>query len=443
MLRLDATDTIAAAASPPGPGLRGIVRLSGPDAWGIALSGFEPDRRAPLPVRAEMRQGWLRVDGIRPALKAMLALWPEPRTYTRQALAEIHTVGSPPLLRQVLVHCLGRGARHAEPGEFTLRAFLSGRLDLTRAEAVLDVIDAGTPAQLDGALQQLAGGIARPITALRDRLLDMLAHLEANLDFADEPDVDPLGRASLAAELDAGAADLGALAERLRGRDRPEGHPKVVLVGPPNAGKSRLFNALVGAPRAIVSPLGGTTRDYLSALVECDGLSVELIDTAGMDVGDDIVERQAQAQRASQVEQADLLLACESFDTEAPSLHRGRPSLRVATKCDVTPAPEGLFATSAATGEGLALLRTALAETIRHQRSEGPASTCTGARCHESLVHAGESLAAASETLQIGGGDELVAIDLRVAIEELGKVVGASVSDDILERIFRRFCIGK
>src|SRR5262249_37432831 len=158
-----------------------------------------------------------------------------------------HTVGSPPLVNLVLSSCLAGGARLAEPGEFTLRAFLSGRIDLTRAEAVLGVIDAATPAQLDAALRQLAGGLAGPITPLPDRLHDMLAHLEANLDFADEPDVDPIGRAAMAAELARAGDEMAALAGRLDARDRREGHPRVVLVGPPNAGKSRPFNALTGA----------------------------------------------------------------------------------------------------------------------------------------------------------------------------------------------------
>ena len=280
---MDPNDTIAAVATPSGPASRGIVRLSGPRAWTIALDGFCPESAWPPPRFPEIRRGELRVEGLRPPLPAMLALWPAPRTFTGQAIAEVHLVGCLPILDLLLAQCLARGARHAEPGEFTLRAFLSGRIDLTRAEAVHGVIEAANPAQLDAALEQLAGGLSGPIHGLRDHLLDIAAQLEANLDFSEEPDVDAVERAALAADLDRSARQLSDLARRLDERGRPEGYPRVVLVGPPNAGKSRLFNALLGLDRAIVSPQAGTTRDYLTGLCDCDGLTVELVDTAGIE----------------------------------------------------------------------------------------------------------------------------------------------------------------
>ncbi len=446
MSHFDPTDTIAAVSSPPGPGFRGLVRLTGPEAWRIALADFVADRDLPAPVRAERRTGRLAVDGLRPMLPASIAFWPGPRTYTGGPLVEIHTVGSPPLVDLVLAHCLTRGARLAEPGEFTLRAFLAGRIDLTRAEAVLGVIDARSPAQLEAALEQLAGGLAGPITVLRDLLLDVLAHLEANLDFAEEPDVDLLGRAALAADLAGSAVEVAALASRLQGRDRADGHPRVVLIGPPNAGKSRLFNALVGQPRALVSSLAGTTRDYLSALCECGGLTVELIDTAGVEPGIGPIEGRAQALRAEQEARADLRLVCDSFDTgPATPAEPGPAHLRVWNKCDLVPPamPGDSLPTSAQTGAGLGELRAAIAAALQAGATDGGSTTGTGARCRESLAHASQALHAASETLLDGGGDELVALDLRQAIDELGKVVGAVVTDDILDRIFRRFCIGK
>jgi tRNA modification GTPase len=432
--------------------LRGLIRISGPQSWPIALADFLPDRAAPLPRLAEIRTGSLKLSGLRPLVPAMIALWPGPRTYTGSDIAEIHTTAAPPILNLLLSSCLARGARHAQPGEFTLRAFLTGRLDLTRAEAVLGVIDAQNPAQLDASLEQLAGGLARPIQALREKLLDLLALLEANLDFVDEADVDPLSRAALAEELDTAAGELSALADRLNRRDRPSGRPRVVLAGPPSAGKSRLFNALIGQDHAIVSPQAGTTRDYLTAPCDCDGLAIELVDTAGIQPPRDRVEAQAQSFRAEQAEQADLVLLCQSKDTSTgasvsfappPAI----PILLVATKCDLDPPEddrsEGTIATSAETGLGLVELRSAIARELRASPSEGDLPASTGARCRDSLLGAGQALRAAAHCLVSGGGEELIALELRLAIDELGKVTGALVTDDILDRIFQRFCIGK
>jgi tRNA modification GTPase len=449
---LDPLQTIAALASPAGPAARGIVRLSGVNAWSIALDSFLPDRELPLPRRPELRTGHLRVDGLRPLLPATVALWPAPRTYTGQHVAEIHLVGSPPLLSQVLAHCLSRGARHAEPGEFTLRAFLSGRIDLTRAEAVLAVIEAANSSQLDAALRQLAGGLSGPIATARDRLLDIVAHLEANLDFTEEPDVDPLERQALAAELEPIARDLDLLARQLSSRDRPEGYPRVVLVGPPNAGKSRLFNALLGGDRAIVSPQAGTTRDYLTGLCECDGLTVELVDTAGFEPARTGITAQAQDHRAEQARRADLMLDCRSLDTSPHEAHpreAGQRVLSLWTKCDIglpsCAAGDSVdhMATSAETGIGLNELRAAIATCLRSQETDGDLPAATAARCRGSILEAQTAIRSAARSLHEGCGDELVASDLRVAAEELGKVVGTVVTDDILDRIFRRFCIGK
>jgi tRNA modification GTPase len=452
-VELDPDDTIAAVASPAGPGLRGIVRLSGPEAVSIALDGFSPDPDLPTPSRfAVARTGLLRVDGLRPLLPVMLALWPAPRTYTRQHVAEIHLVGCSPLVSLVLAQCLSRGARLAEPGEFTLRAFLSGRLDLTKAEAVLGVIDARNPEQLDAALEQLAGGLSGPILALRDHLLDVIAHLEANLDFTEEPDVEPMARAAMAEELNRSADELSSICQRLTNRDRPEGHPLVVLVGPPNVGKSRLFNTLLGREQAIVSPQAGTTRDYLSALCNCEGLTFELVDTAGIEVPENAIATQAQALGAIQAGRASLLLECRSAETAgACTADRApeRPRLHVWTKSDragpdpTTADGTAPIVTSAVTGAGIAALREAIARALREQETDGNLPVGTSARCRGSIGCAMAALRSAADTLTEGGGDELVAFDLRLVVEELGKVVGAVVTDDILDRIFRRFCIGK
>ncbi len=290
----------------------------------------------------------------------------------------------------------------------------------------------------------------------------------------DEADVDPIARQALADEIDRGADDVAALAGRMSHRARADSLPRVVLVGPPNAGKSRLFNALAGAEHAIVSPVAGTTRDFLNARCDCAGLTVELIDTAGADEAHDPISAHAQQHRESQTAIADLLLECipasnlsgfppyqggieggsedAAATPQTPShspLARGRagtsgpPCVRVATMCDLAPAPSGLLATSAVTALGIDPLRQAIAAALRARAQDGDAVAATGARCRDSLRHAEASLRDAADTLRRGGGEELVAIDLRQALDDLGRVVGAVFTDDLLDRIFSRFCIGK
>jgi tRNA modification GTPase len=447
---LDPEDTIAAAASAPGRGMRALVRISGRDAWRIALESFRFERDTPPPRLPGLHRGALAVEGLRPLLPVSIALWRAPRTYTGEDVAELHMAGSPPLLTQVLAVCLKRGARLAQPGEFTLRAFLCGRIDLTRAEAVLGVIEARNSAQLNAALRQLAGGLSRPIHELRDRLLDVVAQLEASLDFAHESDVYPLGRAALAADLESAVETLTVLSGRLVGRDRAAGNPRVVLFGPPNSGKSSLFNTLLGHDRAIVSPRAGTTRDYLTAACDVSGVLIELIDTAGIEVARDPIETQAQGHQADQASQADLLLVCISSDTwagQSEPMLGDMPALRVWTKCDLgrpdLDQASGAILTSAATGEGLDELRVEIARQLSSSKSGADSPDNTAARCRDSLEGAMVALGSASQTLRDGGGEELVALDLRLALDELGKVVGAIVTEDILDRVFQRFCIGK
>jgi tRNA modification GTPase len=443
VLDLDPSDTIAAIASASGPAARGIVRLSGSRAWEIAREGFESEAAKCGPPC--VLSGHLRLEGLHGPLPANLLLARAPRSYTGEDLAEIHTVGAAPILQQALGCCLARGARLAQPGEFTLRAFLNGRLDLTQAEAVLGVIESRSRSQLDVALAQLAGGLARPIHILRDRLLDLLAHLEAGLDFVDEADVDPIGRAALAAELGAAAAEVSRLAGGLRDRDRPAGLPVVVLVGPPNAGKSALFNALVGHPRALVAPQAGTTRDHLTATCHMGAIEVTLVDTAGSQPAADAIAAAAQEQTRVASAGADLLLVCAPGETGASEPEASPRALRVATKCD-TPghrfAP-GHLPTSAHTGHGIDALRGAIAGLLGRGTTDADPIAASSARCAAALREAAASLVRAREAMELQAGDELVAIELHLALDALGHVVGATCTDDVLDRIFRRFCIGK
>jgi tRNA modification GTPase len=454
---LDLHDTIAAIASAPGGALRGIVRLSGPDVLLIVSRVFaaHPPASDVNPVAASIIDGQITLPRDLRACPAKLYLWPTARSYTRQPSAEFHLPGSPPLLEAALEAVCQAGARLARPGEFTLRAFLAGRLDLTQAEAVLGVIDARGQAELATSLQQLAGGLARPLHDLRGRLLDLLAHLEAGLDFADE-DIEFISTEQVASDLSAAAAELQAIAAQLTSRAEAGRLPRVVLLGRPNAGKSSLLNALAGGDPAIVSPIAGTTRDYVACRVQLEGIECLLIDTAGeTSHAVEPVEAAAQAAMREQAEQADVTLVCidSTYGMTAAELLATQSESRIVvwTKCDLT-AANGLrtdrevhpfIKTSSRTGQGIAELKNAITAMLQAAPAEASAVASTAQRCRDSLRHAAEALAQASDAAKSQRGEELVAAEVRSALDELGQVVGAVYTDDVLDRVFSRFCIGK
>ncbi len=447
----DTKDTIAAIASAPGGAYRGIVRVAGEQCVSILSELLEPECNQPslADVRSARRiAGSIDLGPPLGKIPADLLLWPTARSYTRQPAAEIHTLGSPPLLEAVLARLCRAGARIARPGEFTLRAFLAGRIDLTQAEAVLGVIDARDQRELAVALSQLAGGLAGPLTDLRNRLLDLLAHLEAGLDFVDE-DIEFISRDELDRQLDEAARQIDALADQMQRRGTTHSLPRVVICGPPNAGKSSLFNALCGGPAAIVSEIAGTTRDYVSARVRCGSIEIELIDTAGIDRRHSTgpIDAAAQAAAHAQAEQAALVLLCDDGSlAQRPASVPAARSIHVLTKGDQRPAqfsaPWGALVTSSRTGQGIDELQALIAAALAAQPADTPVVSGTAARCRESLQLAAESLrrarVAAAEL-----GDEFVAAELHSALDDLGRVVGAVYTDDVLDRIFSRFCIGK
>ena len=502
--------TIAALASPPGSAARGIIRLSGHDVRKVLAGWFEPhDRVGWLSNRiAAVHAGVLNLPDARTAIPVEVRLWPDRRSYTGQPIAELHLPGSPPLLEAVLAEAHRRGARPARPGEFTLRAFLAGRLDLLQAEAVLGVIDAHDHAELQTALAQLAGGLSGRLAELRHDLLELLADLEAGLDFIEE-DIEFVGRCELIARIALARCFVENLLQQSSDRMQSRARAKVVLAGLPNAGKSTLFNRLARNESALVSPREGTTRDFLSAPIDWQGLSFDLIDTAGWELDATGIAHAAQRQRSDQLHDADVLLWCSSaaldvaqrdLDEElfaqvkaqlgsalrvttqidriesemsAPAsniallsfagLDVGSLAVRSAERLDygrpVAP-PTGEFdrsistargftdlslAISAVTGEGL----DDLAELLRSQlaASRGPGRQwlgMTAARCRESLEAVAASLARAEESAESdAAGDELLAIDIREALDHLGRILGAVYTDDILDRVFSKFCIGK
>ncbi len=451
-------DTIAAVASAAGVSPRGIVRISGlqtREIFGDWLPAtFSHIGAAQFSQRISMK---LQLPIARSPLCVDVQCWPTSRSYTGQPLAELHTVGSPPVLQAILSELYRRGARPAQPGEFTLRAFLAGKLDLLQAEAVLGVIDAGDHRELETALQQLAGGISQRMATIRRDLVELLADLEAGLDFVEEH-IEFVEHAEVCRRVSAARAFVDQLCRQANTRMHAGERPKVLLAGLPNAGKSTLFNALVGAEQALVSPIAGTTRDYLTALWNCNGMCVELIDTAGWESVTTPLSLAMSEVRHDQLLRADVIVWCTAADLtsderrldderRSAALSRGIPLLPVVTKHDTS-------VNGAADREGLTLSVHArcglqvLAERVHAllvDQLSGPGQWLgsSAARCQESLRSAAAALAEADQVALAGRGDELIAAELRLALDHLGVIVGAVYTDDLLDRIFSKFCIGK
>ncbi len=458
-------DTIAAVASPPGGAARGIVRVSGPDAFPSVARYFRGEESELLaePQSPCAASGALHLPELASPLPCEVYCWPDGRSYTGQPVVEIHTLGSPPLLQLVLRSLTAAGARLAGPGEFTLRAFLGGRIDLSQAEAVLGVIDAADRRELDVALRQLAGGLARPLHALREALLDLLSHLEAGFDFADE-EIPFIARDELLARLDEAAKQIAAALAQMASRGESVELESAVLAGRPNVGKSSLFNALAADAAALVADLPGTTRDYLVAELDLDGVKCRLIDAAG--TRDDRltghsmapfavsqeIDDAAQSAAAERSRQATIRLLC--IDSSRPlddwereqARNAAERTIVVLTKCDLggdTRLDFRALPTTSRTGAGIDRLRGELRRKILAARA-GTADVVadTAVRCRESLRLAGLSIERTRRVAE-AGQDELAAAEIRLALEELGKVVGAVYADDVLDRIFSRFCVGK
>ena len=428
-------DTIVALSSAAGPGARAIVRLSGPDAAAVVATVFEPFPSDP--AGRSFTPGSLRLSGTDARLPADLYFFRAPRTYTGQDLAEIHTVGAPPLVERLVADLLSAGARAAGPGEFTMRAFLAGKKDLPQAEAVLAVIEATDEDDLESALAQLAGGVSEPLHKLRDDLLNLLADVEAALDFVDE-DIEFVTRDDTVLRIGSGIAHLTNLKRQLDDRAVSRRPMRVALVGEPNAGKSSLFNALVGGDAALVSARAGTTRDYLARTIDLGGHAVELIDTAGRQSASDAIDEQAQELGRAAADRADLVLLCVPADAEPPTDLPPR-HLLLRTKSDLAHA-EGLAA-STRTPDGLASLTAHLRDrAAAHAR---PALAPSQSRCRQHIDAAVADLRTAHRHAVFNDPPELLALALRQALGRIGEMAGTVHTDDLLDRIFGRFCIGK
>jgi tRNA modification GTPase len=378
-------------------------------------------------------------------LPSDLYFFPGPHSYSGQDLIELHVLSSQPVVELLIARLQGLGARAARPGELTMRAFLAGKLDLTKAEAVLAVIDACDRQELKHALAQLAGGVTRPLGELREDLLNLLADVEAGLDFSEE-DLQFVGEVDLLKRLGKAMALVTLVGKQVDQRSLAERPFRVVLVGRPNVGKSSLFNALSGG-RALVSAEAGTTRDYLVQRLELHGILLELVDTAGWQVSSGKIAVQAQDLGRTQVEEADLLLLCvegeEPLSEEESDLltQRSLSILLTATKCDEEAVTVERNSTSAVTGLGLDELRLHLSERARSWAR--PALAPSLSRCRHHVTACLEHLRRAHSTALFGDPAEVLAMELRGALDQLGEMVGAVYTDDLLDRIFSRFCIGK
>lgn len=432
------SDTIVAQASPPGAALRAVLRISGPAARAIARGLCDDPRLEPQRGAHE----WLLLDGA--GRVPCLCLWFEgPRSYTGEDTLEIHMPGSVPLVEAMLSRVLELGARLAEPGEFTRRAFLNGRIDLTRAEGVLALIESRTQEEQRTALEWLGGGLEREVHAVGGLLLDLRALCEAALDF-DENDT----AAVRVAELEPLYAQLRARIGRARAAEDARSvrgeRARVVLAGAPSAGKSSLFNALLGTPRALVDEAPGTTRDALREEWDLAGMPVLLCDLAGLSSAPrDELDARSQGRARELVAQADLVLWIARAD--APALgERPAGSLLVWSQTDRPGAqrpPPGALAVSVASFAGLEALRMAIAHELKHQGS-GVLSQLR-ARHADAWARAAAHLERSWELLEARAPLELCAEELRLSQAALESISGESGVEDLLDRIFARFCLGK
>jgi tRNA modification GTPase len=436
-------DTIAAIATPPGRGALGIVRVSGARAPEIArrLIGRLPEARLATFAAARDAVG-------RPIDEGLALYFPEPRSYTGEHCFEFHGHGGAVVVHAVLAACLDAGARLAEPGEFTRRAFLNGRMDLAQAEAVADLIDAASTEAARSAMRSLAGEFSAAIRALGAQLVELRALTEATLDFPEE-EVDRLHRDDAAARLARLRADLGELLARSREGSLLRSGIHVVLAGRPNVGKSSLLNRLAGEERAIVTPIPGTTRDALHEAILIEGVPLNLVDTAGLRDSRDEVERLGVERAQREVARADLVLAVHdcAAPEQAPALEAPAAAARIEVynKVDLAPgfaAPAGphpAVRVSAKTGEGIDALRHAILQAAGW-RSHGESVFLARERHLRALQTAARHLASAAERENQW---ELFAEELRLAHRALGSITGEFTADELLGEIFSRFCIGK
>ena len=454
------TDTIAAIATPPVPAAIGILRLSGPQAAQIAEQCFKPlgpkgllERPAKTLVYGDLLDsGGVAIDRV------LCTVSLAPHSYTGEDTAEIHCHGSPMVLQLGLEALFAAGARQAQRGEFTRRAFLNGKLDLAQAEAVGDLLDARSREGARHAASQLAGALSEQIAGIYSALLDVMAHFHAVLDYPDE-DIDPFTARQLGESLSAQRTALGKLADSYRrGQYLRDGVP-CAIVGRPNAGKSSLLNALVGYDRAIVTNIPGTTRDTVEERVELGGVTLRLIDTAGLRDSDDPIEQLGVERSRRAMEQAGLILVVldqsSPVDGEDIALVQQAaalaPTIILLNKMDL---PARLEWTEeldiaahtpicAKTGQGIDDLAELISWEFPQEKGQQLGGIIANARQAEAVRRALEGVERAGDALNMGVTPDALLTDVEQALSALGELTGQSVREDITDRIFERFCVGK
>ena len=457
------SDTIAAIATASGTGGIGIIRLSGPAALSILRQLFVPKNPYPEFPSHKLCYGTIITADGQILDEALAVHMHAPHTYTREDVVELHCHGSCLVLRQILHQTLVLGARPADPGEFTKRAFLAGRIDLTRAEAVLELLQAHTVKSVRLAVNQLQGTLADALESIRGHLISILALLEVAIDFPDD-DVELFDATALGEQLHSSViAPLERLiAQSETGRILREG-VSVVIAGRPNVGKSSLLNALLREERALVTPLAGTTRDTIEEMIDIRGIPIHLIDTAGIRAHENPIEAMGIERARRKVETADLILFLVDgqagpggADMELYSTIRERQHLVVVNKRDIAGADAverclckfggaRVVAVSARTGQGMEELQEVIAEmAVGNETELGETLACAPNVRHRAILD--EALAAGrrcGEAMRAGVSVDLLAVDVQSALDHLGDIIGLTTPDDVLDEIFSRFCIGK
>jgi len=461
-LKLRDNDTIAAVATPLGEGGISVIRISGKEAFDIADKIFiGKGKLGELPSHTA-HYGKVVDDEGRFVDEVVAVTFRNPNSYTCEDVVELSCHGGYLVTQKVLQLSMIAGARLAEPGEFTKRAFLNGRLDLSQAEAVADLIHSQSEAAYRSSVRQLSGVLSREIKAIRDELLNLVSLLELELDFSDE-DVEFANRGVLADRLENAIGNTETLLSSYSiGKIYKEG-VRVTIAGKPNAGKSSLLNALLEEDRAIVSPIPGTTRDTISESMSMNGVLFRLTDTAGLRETADLIEHEGVERAEKEAGQSDIVLLvmdCIELDYNGTEplydkiadlcSSKGIRLLRVWNKIDLysTQAPRKIssdqtYFISALTGEGIDYLKKGLFDVMLNGQFDESSVVVTNGRHREALERAGKGLSLALSSLKEGKSGEFVALDLRAGLDALGEITGEISTDDILENVFSKFCIGK